>query len=184
VVRSECELPCEMRRFASFAPREGRPFQTRTSLLSQTPALRHPHEVQMNKLRSNPVKALMDRIKIAFAAIFPAVWLLLCGQALSAQRMDWSKETSRDHPGTLQGCKPCSPDALISQDATARRAPSRLGKSGNANTLFVNPISRSHAVERMPIPLSAQRESPFGLATCWQFVCRTALDPRAPSSLS
>ena len=174
-----------MRRFASFAPREGRPFQTRTSLLSQTPALRHPHEVQMNKLRSNPVKALMDRIKIAFAAIFPAVWLLLCGQALSAQCTDYSKETSRDHPGTLQGCKPCSPDALTFQDATARRAPSRLGKSGHAKPLLFNPISRPHTVEHPSLAIcSPRRESPLALATCWQFICRAALDPRAPSSVS
>ena len=177
-------LAVKMQRLAPFTIREDRSSRDSTVVAFTTTSAQMPVRIPHEQSSHEPVKGMMDRTKIAFAALVPALWLLLCGQGLPAQCIDCPKAPSSAHTCTLQNDKACSSDAVSSQDTTARRAASRLGKSGNTNPLVVNPISRSHAVERTPTPVSAQRESPIALATCWQFVCRTALEPRAPSSVS
>ena len=127
----------------------------------------------------------MDRTKIAFAALLPALWLLLCGQGISAQCIECSNGTCRDPLCTLQNGKHSSLAVVSSPDVTARRATSRLGKPDNGNTSLVNAVSRAYAVEPASLAIrSARRQSPPDLATRWQFDCRAALEPRAPSSVS
>lgn len=174
-----------MQRFAPLHNRENRSSQASTVVALRTLSAHTLTRTPNEQSSQDPVKRVMDRTKIAFAALLPALWLLLCGQGLSAQRIDCSKEISRDQTCTLQSGKYCSSDAVLSQDITARRASSRLGKSGNSNTTLLNPISRPHTLEHASLVIrSPRRESPLALATCWQFVCRAALDPRAPSSIS
>ena len=126
----------------------------------------------------------MDRTKLAFAALFPALWLLLCGPGLSAQHIDCSKKSSGAQACTLQSGKHCSSDAVSSRDITARRAASRLGKSGNGNALPLHLVSGLNVPERASAAVTPERESPVALATYWQFALRAALAPRAPSSVS
>jgi hypothetical protein len=183
--RNEREIPCGMQQFAPSDNRENRSSHASTTVafttLSTHTLARAPNE----QSSCDPVKRVMDRTKIAFVALLPALWLLVCGQGLSAQCIDCSKEVSRDQTCTLLSCKYCPSDAVSSQDISARRAPSRPGKSGNTNATLLSPISRPHAVEHASLALSCpRRESRAALATCWQFACRAALDPRAPSSIS
>ena len=147
---------------------------------------RSPARTVSNEQSSrDSVKRVMDRTRIAFAALLPALWLLLCGQALSAQRIDCPNEACTDPTCTFQNGKHSSFDAVSSPDLTARRATSRLGKSGNGNTDLVTAVSREYGVEHASLAIrSARPQGPSGLAARWQFDCRAALDPRAPSSIS
>jgi hypothetical protein len=173
-----------MQRFASsHLPRTG-PLETSRSCF-YNPERSRACAIPNEQSSRDPVKGVMDRTKIALAALLPALWLLLCGQGLPEQCIDCSNETCMDLTCTLQNGKHSSLEAVPSPDITARRATSRLGKSGNANTPLVTAVSREHAVEHAYLAiLSARRQSPPGLVARWQFDCRAALDPRAPSSIS
>jgi len=181
---SECEIANGMQRFAPLHVARIGPLGTSCSGL-YNPERSRARTIPNERSSRDPVKGVMDRTKIAFAALLPALWLLLCGEGLSAQCVDWSNGTCRDPSCTLQNGKHSSLAVVSSPDVTARRATSRLGKSGNGNTSSVNAVSRAYAVEHAPLAIcSARRQSPPDLATRWQFDCRAALDPRAPSSVS
>ena len=185
MIRNECEFPCAMQRIRTITHRENGSSYDSTVVAFTTPSAHTLARTPNEQSSCNPVKGVMDRTRIAFAALFPVLWLLLCGQGLSAQCVDCSKEISSHQTCTLLSCQHCPPDAVSSQDIPARRAPSRLGKSGNTNTALLSPISRRPTAEHAPLAIrSPRRESPLAVAMCWQFVCRAALDPRAPSSIS
>ena len=135
--------------------------------------------------RKRAVKTVMNRVKLSLVALLPAFWLLASGQSLldpcdicASRGFDVSKST-------FEGGKQCPLHSVCSFDTAARPVKSRIGPQvPKGKFMPLEPIARSHAVERTPTLVSAQRESPIALATCWQFACRAALDPRAPSSIS
>ena len=132
-----------------------------------------------------PVKPAMDRVKITLVALFPALWLLTSGQSLLDPRDSCANPAPCNSTCTCEDGEPCPSHPLGSPDISARPVRSRLGPQvGHSNLLPLEPISPSYAVERTPQTVFAQRESPPALATSWQFACRAALDPRAPSSVS
>ena len=132
-----------------------------------------------------PVKPAMDRVKITLVVLFPALWLLASGQSLLDPRDSCATPAPCNSTCTSEDGKPCPSHPLCSPDISARPVRSRLGPQvGHSNLLPLEPISPSYSVERTPQTVFAQRESPLALATSWQFACRDALDPRAPSSVS
>ena len=178
----KAEIFCAMQRLA--------PLQIHESKCSSGPGVvvlknfRATTFVQTNEQCSgDSVKPVMDRTRIALASFLPALWILLCGQSLPAQCIDCAKESSTFQTCTLQKGKHLSSGVVSSTDITARRATPRPGKPDHSNPPILDPISRVHKVEQAPLAIcSARRESTLALATCWQFACRTALEPRAPSS--
>ena len=142
---------------------------------------RFPNE----RSRRAVVKPAMDRVKITLVALLPALWLLASGQSFFDPRDSCANPAPCNSTCTSEDGKPCPSHPLYSPDISARPVRSRLGPQvGHSNLLPLEPISASYAVERAPQTLSAQRESPPAVATSWQFACRAALDPRAPSSVS
>jgi len=171
-----------MRRFAPSQIRESRCSPGLGVVVLKNP--RAAMLVRTNEQCSrDPVKPVMDRTRIALASFLPALLILLCGQSLPAQCIDCAKKNSTFQACTLQKGEHFSSDVVSSTDITPRRATSRPGKAGHNNAPTLDPISRFHQVEQVPLAIcSARRESPLALATSWQFACRTALQPRAPSS--
>ena len=131
------------------------------------------------------VKPIMDRARITLVALLPALWLLIPGQYLLGACAVCTNTASCDTTCAFEGAKQCPLHSVCSFDAAARPVKSRIAPQvPKGNFIPLEPVSRSHAVERTPTAVSAQRESPLALATSWQFTCRAALHPRAPSSVS
>src|SRR5262249_5673264 len=127
------------------------------------------------------VKATMDRVKLMLVALLPAFWLLPAGPSLVC---DNCVARGSDDSGVAIQCDKHGPShSIYSTDISARPVTSRAGKHfGKSNTLLFEPFSESPSLTRLAP--SEQRESPLALRTSWQFACRAAGEPRAPSSVS
>jgi hypothetical protein len=130
-------------------------------------------------------KPAKDRAKIALVALFPALWLAASGQPLLGL-CDGSGSSSPCNSTCTAECGKQRPSHPFgSPDFSARPVRSRLGPQvGNSNPLLLEPVTHSEAGERRPVAAFAKRESPLALAASWQFACRAAADPRAPSLVS
>jgi hypothetical protein len=135
-----------------------------------------PHEV---------MKPTWDGAKASLVWVLPALWVLISAQGLSAQCSDCAIEPSQHSASSLQSGKRHAPDAIPSRDLSLRRPSNRIVKSGK-NTLYdVAPFLRQGAVERATFTIYLPQCHPSpALATRWQFDCRAAREPRAPSAVS
>lgn len=132
------------------------------------------------------VQSAMDRMRITLVALFPALWLLASGQSLADSCGTYGNPAPCNSTSTVDCSKPCPALPVCSPDISARPVRSRLSpQAGSGNLLPFHPVSPSYAFERTAPAVCAQREeSPLALAASWQFACRAALDPRAPSFVS
>ena len=132
---------------------------------------------------SEMVKGLMDRLKVSLISLFSGLSFLVSGQSLF---VDCAVQDSNQTTCVLQSSKDSCSHGLNSYDIFARQAVSRIGKHlGKGHLPSSHLLCRSHSLERIFLKLScADSEKPSALATCWQFECRAALNPRAPSLVS
>jgi hypothetical protein len=132
------------------------------------------------------VKASMDLVRTVICSLLPALWVLAAGNCLAdsvCRCADGCGQTSisaREHSS-----HPPPKDALVFEQL-ARLLNGRTGtQPGWGSLLIPTAVSASGPGELefpcAPLTISAEA---FGLAKRWQFHWRTALEPRAPSSVS
>jgi len=133
------------------------------------------------------VKADMDRVKVALVSLLPVLWLMASGQYFADPCRNCATTKASDSKFALESGKRCpSNDATSSTDLSARRANARIGSHLTKANLFpVEPTTGSGSVDgRFLVDFSSACDGPRALATRWQFDCRAAPQPRAPSSVS
>ena len=132
------------------------------------------------------VKGTMNRARVILVSLFPALWLVAAANCLidpvcacASNGLDTSV-SSRGH-GKHDASTP-----VCSFEQSARRWSRRLNVQAGPEGL-PTPVTLSQPqlpqLEHIDA-LSVGSRSSFGLAKCWQFRWRTALEPRAPSSVS
>jgi hypothetical protein len=128
----------------------------------------------------------MDRVKVTLAALLPALWLMASGQCFADPCGSCATVSARDSKFAFESGKQCPSNEASSIDLSARRAKARIGShSAKANLFFIEPIAHSKVAHpKFSGNFSSVREGPLALATRWQFDCRAAPQPRAPSSVS
>jgi hypothetical protein len=128
----------------------------------------------------------MDRVKVTLAALLPALWLMASGQCFADPCAGGATAGARDSKVAFESGKRCPSNEAYSIDLSVRRASARIGShSAKGNFFFTEPTTRSQvAHSRFLGNFTSVREGPQALAARWQFDCRAASQPRAPSSVS
>jgi len=147
--------------------------------------LRKPRNVLIEHSLTNSVKSPMDRVRVMFAALIPALILLASGQVIFNPPMACA---SQHCPTAACFCQPARQVPLgdiVSFDQSARLMIRRMAKPFGLDGFppVSSPDGHIHGLRILHIA-SISAEFPFGLAQRWQFCWRTALEPRAPSSAS
>jgi hypothetical protein len=142
-----------------------------------------PAQIPNERPQRAVVKPVMDRARITLVAVFPALWLLVSGSYLPAPGDGCPAKC--DSTFAFGAGKQCPPYSVCTGDTAARPVNPRIGpQAGNGNVIPLESSFRSHSIERLSAPVFTQRESPLALAVSWQFACRAAPEPRAPSFVS
>jgi hypothetical protein len=128
----------------------------------------------------------MDRVKVTLVALLPALWLMASGQSFTGRCPSCASASSRDSTLALESGQCCPSDAAGSVGLSALRANPRIGAhSAKSNFRPLEPIDYSQAFNRTLFANSpSQRDGLIALAVRWQFDCRAASEPRAPSLVS
>jgi hypothetical protein len=138
------------------------------------------------RLGSRGVKATMNRLRVMLVWLLPAVCVAAAEQSVLEPVGGCSVGCSRSSlSASRQGEHPRLPDAR-SFEQSARLVGRRIGtQSGPSGCPVALPGSEVAPVALGQVYLCAffSHES-LALAQCWQFRWRTALEPRAPSSVS
>jgi hypothetical protein len=142
--------------------------------------------VVFERLSGSGVKASMDRVKVMLAWLLPTVGLVASGQydlqLVSGSVAGWSRAS---FSAAERGKRPRMPD-VRSFEQMARLQNRRMGTQSGPSG-FPMPVPGSEpqflALGRVYLP-AVSSEAALGLAKRWQFHWRTALEPRAPSSVS
>jgi len=120
--------------------------------------------------------------KVILALVFPALWLAASANCLLDPVSGHASNAtvslvSSDHAGHDAS------NSIYSLGQSARRGNRRLNdQSGPADTTTPVTISQFWLPELEPAEtFNVGSRSSFGLAQCWLFLWRTALEPRAPS---
>src|SRR5882724_11568897 len=131
------------------------------------------------------VKRLMERVKVTLVSLLPALWLMSSGQYFLDPCGNFVTASACDSTFAFESGQHCPSNAESSIDLSPRRANSRVGShSAKTHFPFAEPVVDSQAdYRRLLANFSPQRKAPLALATRWQFDCRAAPEPRAPSSV-
>lgn len=132
------------------------------------------------------VKRTVNRARVILALLLPGLWLAASANCLLEPVSGCG---SNQLVSSISACGHAKHDAsnsACSLEQSARRWSRRL----NDQPGLVGP-STPVATSQVQLPqlehiesFSGGSRSSFGLAQCWQFRWRTALEPRAPSSVS
>ena len=130
------------------------------------------------------VKAAMDRVKITLVVLLPALWLMASGQRFLDPCANCTSASVWAH--SFKGGNPCPSAETGSVDLSARRANSRISSQPPKPNFFsLERIGRSESLhDQFFAYYPSNREGLNALAIRWQFDCRAAPEPRAPSSVS
>lgn len=128
----------------------------------------------------------MVRVKVMLAWLLPTLGLAASDQYLFAPVGGWPAGRSRASFSAAGHGKHARMPDVRSFEYSARSQSRRIGaQSGPSGFSVTGPSSGRQLLELGRVPLSAvSSETALGLAKCWQFHWRTALEPRAPSSVS
>ena len=140
--------------------------------------------VSIERSCSANVKGAMDRVRLMLASLLPALLLVTSGQSL-LDPVDWRNERFPSFVGTSQRAKkePRAHSSSFTQTLriVKRRSPVDSGPEGLSIDASLPALSFPVA-ETLDFSICSFETAP-DLATTWQFFCRNALEPRAPSSL-
>src|ERR1051326_4300729 len=127
----------------------------------------------------------MDRVKITFVVLLPALWLMASGQGLLDPCDQCINAGAQDSVLAFESGQHCPSSAAGTVDLPARRTNPRAGvHSAKRNFPPLGPIARSQAPDRTLRISCSQRAAALALAARWQFDYRAASEPRAPSLVS
>jgi hypothetical protein len=124
--------------------------------------------------------AATDRVKLAIAALFPALGLVITGPLL----LTWNNICLGSPASAFVEVKQCDSAPVCCSDAAARPVNSRVGKPFGKNSILPLEPNRSSSKSEHPRVIPERLEGPVFLQTYWQFLWRAAAEPRAPSSVS
>jgi len=135
---------------------------------------------------SNGVKGTMNRMRAILTLLIPGLWLVASVNCLSDPVTELIGEGSGSAVSASRHREHSSSSSACSLEQSARRWSRRLNVQSGPDGLS-GPAAFSQtqlpALDRLVVCSGCSHLSP-GLANCWQFHWRTALDPRAPSSVS
>ena len=130
-----------------------------------------------------PVKAVMYRMKIGLAGLLPALLLIASGHAFLLSCDECAASSICDSQAMLDGDSRCPVQPFSGSDPAVTAIHLRAGKhSSKCSSTSCEPICRSFLHEPPAVTDLVSRVKSPDLATSWQFACRAALEPRAPSS--
>jgi len=145
----------------------------------------HYCSTQIERFTLDHVKRVMNRMRLLLGAMLPALWLLATGHCCLGSTTDFAGQrcgasTIAPHDGQRLP-SPCS----CSFEQLARTASRRAWVNSGFGGPPLLVASDSAFLDCLPNEGSL-RVCRFsaGLDNSWQFHWRTALDPRAPSSVS
>jgi hypothetical protein len=130
---------------------------------------------------THSIEPMMDRVKVAVAALLPALLLLASGQYL----------VSDAHASCLTGVsgyaiqkgKTRDSHPVCAPGITARVLSLRVARHfEKTHPQFQEPITAALAPERRLRSALTENQGPSSSST-WHFACRAAGNPRAPSSV-
>ena len=132
------------------------------------------------------VKRVMNRFRVMLGSLLPALWLSATGYCLLDSISDYEDDrqdasifaTRPDNRLPIQGS--CSFQKSVR--CWSRRVGVHSGPDGFSPFLAASDWALPNSLQA-DVPF-ALLDGPLGLAKCWQFQWRTALEPRAPSSVS
>ena len=122
-------------------------------------------------------------VRVIFAVLFPALWLAASTNSLLDPAGGNASNAEVSLISTSEHARHDASDSVCSLEQSARRSSRRLNdQSGPAGTPTSVATSQFELPELKHLDaFSVGSRSSFGLAQCWQFRWRTALEPRAPS---
>jgi len=143
-----------------------------------------PEQNLSERTTHQAVQPSMSRVKITLVALFPVFWLL-AGQSVLDFCADCTILDAADSKAALSTGKKCNSHTPFSSDISKHAVRSRIGKiAAKIQLLPAELTSRSNSDEASSSAHSELPSAPPALAASWQFACRAALEPRAPSSVS
>jgi len=135
---------------------------------------------------NNRVEDMMTRARVILASLLPTLWLIAsmdCWGCAVGGLAGVRPDSTLSEAG--HGKHDCS-TSFCSLEQSARRWSRRLHFQSGAEE-FSSPALLPPFQSPIPaqlIDFSRRANLSSGLANCWQFRCRTALEPRAPSTVS
>ena len=141
---------------------------------------------RIERLSAKSVKRTMARVKTVLALLIPALWLVA---SMSCPYDPVNGFVSERSSSTLSARGHGKNDSSAYSDSLAQSA-RRWGRRFNIQSGHDGPstavaLSSWHALSTaQQFTLPAQSRFSLNLANFWQFYWRTALEPRAPSSVS
>lgn len=150
------------------------PFQIGLSFVTAT----------LERLRAPCVKGTMEQVRLVVSSLLPALWLVAAGHCLADPV---SEHAARCHDTSVSAGKPAGSAPFTdacSLEQSARLSSRRVGtQAGGVGFLTPALVATPEVRDREPVSVSSTVSADaLGLAQCWQFYWRTALEPRAPSS--
>jgi hypothetical protein len=133
-----------------------------------------------------PFASIEQTQRAVLVVLMSALWLVASGHSVFDQPdSNLVGLNSRSSSSIAEG-KYGPLDHLCYLDPVARRINRRLGIQPNGDGSVPPVVAGSSALPlaKPPFILLSAFAAPLGLAECWQFYWRTALDPRAPSRIS
>jgi hypothetical protein len=140
----------------------------------------------VERLDTNGVKRTMNRARVILALLIPALWLVASMECLSDPVSGLKGEQPDSGISASRHGERGSTTSACSVEQSARRWSRRLNVQSGPDGLHGPAVlsqSQFLAPDWRVVP-SVCSHLPLGLANCWQFHWRTALEPRAPSSVS
>jgi hypothetical protein len=127
----------------------------------------------------------MDRVKVTLVSFLPALWLMASGPCLVDPCGNCATVSTCGSAFAFEKGKHCPSSGTSCIDVSALPSGARMGSHSVKGNLFcVQPTTGSVVDRRFLANFSFDREGALALATRWQFDCRAAAEPRAPSSVS
>jgi hypothetical protein len=128
----------------------------------------------------------MNRSRVILALLFPALWLAVSASGLLDPVSGCASNPLLSFVSAGRHTKPDTSNSVCSLEQSARRWSRRLndqtGPAGTPTPVAISQFQPSHLEQIETFTVGSR--SLFGLANSWQFRWRTALVPRAPSSVS
>src|SRR6185295_4304557 len=129
--------------------------------------------------------SVMSRHKVVLVVLLPGLFFFTWGHVLLAAGEERGTPGSCSCHSGLEGTKNCPSSPASDADAVAGAIPSRVAKySGKGSVPTGTHILHSFSAQPPALPHLSSDTSCPEFVNSWQFLCRTALNPRAPCFVS
>jgi hypothetical protein len=139
----------------------------------------------IERSNTSSVQLKMSRVRVILVAVMPALFLLVSADCFGDQTTGCGCDNLRCLSSAQGSSKHKSPSADNSFDSTFQRWTRRVNVQPGTDG-FGAPVALAQTPARpeQTIPSFVLSPVSLELIQSWQFLCRTALEPRAPSLVS